>query len=197
MSKKIKALVQKYEKDMQFENRFDDLKLKLDLIPDSEVKTEVFTIKRKVMPAYAMMVVLLMLVTGIIGLQFGLNNDFVDGPTTVDNVEFRLMTFLDIYERESAETVVLNDTLIAFIYVGYKDGEEKIVIRIRSKEQGYNIMGTINNIDVEQTDSDYYVVGSVIDGIADIDVQVVSNLNIIAELDIVLDLTQNFEYIGI
>ena len=99
MNKKIKTLVQKYEKDMQFENRFDELKDKLDLIPDADIKSEVFTIKRKVMPAYMMMIVLLMLITGIIGLQFGLNTSYVTGPENIDIVDKELMKLADFYEK--------------------------------------------------------------------------------------------------
>lgn len=127
MSKKIKTLVQKYEKDMQFENRFDELKHKLDLIPDADIKSEVYTIKKKVMPAYAMMIVLLMLVTGIIGLQFGLNSSYVETPGTVDSVESKLMEITDIYEREAVVTIILSDFARVHLYVGLLNNEQVIV----------------------------------------------------------------------
>lgn len=158
MSKKIKALVQKYEKDMQFENRFDDLKHKLDLIPDAEVKSEVFTIKRKVMPAYVMMVVLLMLVTGIIGLQFGLNSDFVEGPTTVDNVEFKLMELVDSYERESVSTVLLDEFARVHFYVGIKNNEPVIIAFLKITQPDIIVELSINNETFTLTNLNQFIV---------------------------------------
>lgn len=127
MSKKIKALVQKYEKDMQFENRFDELKSKLDLIPDSEPSHDVYVIKRKVMPAYVMIIVLLMLVTGIIGLQFGLNTNYVTGPEQVDKVEELISDVSDIYERESVEAIIIDSNTKIQTYIGYKEGQHVLI----------------------------------------------------------------------
>ncbi len=197
MSKKIKALVQKYEKDMQFENRFDDLKHKLDLIPDAEVKSEVFTIKRKVMPAYVMMIVLLMLVTGIIGLQFGLNSDFVEGPTTVDNIEFKLMELVDIYDRESASVLFIGDAARINIYVGYLNSEKVIIIYGRAYKDDDQFRITYENNEYSMYKGNNYIVIPLIDE---------SNVNLVIDItkdDIVkvsdsfhLDLSLNFTYFG-
>ncbi len=132
MSKKIKTLVQKYEKDMQFENRFDELKNKLDLIPDADTKSGVFIIKRKVMPAYVMMIVLLMLVTGIIGLQFGLNSNYVETPENVDVIELKLMELTDVYERESVELILIDNNTQVFTYIGTKDGDFVVVFYMKA-----------------------------------------------------------------
>lgn len=196
MSKKIKTLVQKYEKDMQFENRFDELKHKLDLIPDAEIKSEVYTIKKKVMPAYAMMIVLLMLVTGIIGLQFGLNTDFVNGQENINPVDAQLMDIFDIYERESIHTVVLNNNMIAFIYIGLEGSEKKVVIRLDAKEQGITITGNINGQQIEVAKNSYFIVGLVENDQVDIDIDFVKADNVVANLILQLDLTSYFDYLG-
>jgi hypothetical protein len=120
---------------MQFENRFDELKHKLDLIPDADIKSEVYTIKKKVMPAYAMMIVLLMLVTGIIGLQFGLNTNYVDTPENVDVIELELMNLTDAYERESVELIVIDHNTRVFTYVGTKNGNFVIVFYMKADVQ--------------------------------------------------------------
>ncbi len=197
MSKKIKALVQKYEKDMQFENRFDELKHKLDLIPDAEVKSEVFTIKRKVMPAYVMMVVLLMLVTGIIGLQFGLNSDFVEGPTTVDNVEFRLMELVDTYDREAASILFIEENARLNVYVGYLDNQKVIVLSGQSKLDDDIII--VNYDDTEYTitiSSNYVVIQLVDESNIELDVDIYNTGTLRVTKNFVLNLTINFEYIG-
>jgi hypothetical protein len=198
MSKKIKALVQKYEKDMQFENRFDELKHKLDLIPDAEVKTEVFTIKRKVMPAYAMMVVLLMLVTGIIGLQFGLNNDFVDGPTTVDSVEFRLMELVDIYDRETAAILFIEDVARINIYIGYLDNQEVIVLSGRSILSEDVIVINYNNTEYEITMANNYTLIHVIDvSNIELDIDITYHETVRVSDSFQLNFTTNFQYLGL
>lgn len=196
MSKKIKTLVQKYEKDMQFENRFDELKHKLDLIPDAEIKSEVYTIKKKVMPAYAMMIVLLMLVTGIIGLQFGLNTDFVNGQENISKVDAQLMNILDIYEREAIQTVVINSDMIVHFYVGVDGMDKKIVVRLVSKQQNVTILGTINDYAVSHTNSDYYVFGDANNEMVSIDIEFMKNGLVIGTLNTSIDTTSYFDYLG-
>lgn len=198
MSKKIKALVQKYEKDMQFENRFDELRNKLDLIPDAEVKSEVFTIKRKVMPAYVMMVVLLMLVTGIIGLQFGLNNDFVDGSTTVDSVEFRLMELVDIYDRETAAILFIEDVARINIYIGYLDNQEVIVLNGRSILSEDVIVINYNNTEYEITMANNYTLIHVIDvSNIELDIDITYHEAVRVSDSFQLNFTTNFQYLGL
>lgn len=195
MSKKIKALVQKYEKDMQFENRFDELKSKLDLIPDSEPSHDVYVIKRKVMPAYVMIIVLLMLVTGIIGLQFGLNTNYVTGPEQVDKVEDQLSRIMDVYEREAIQTFIVNDNLIAYIYIGKTGFENQIVIRVKSKLEYIKIKGTVNGNDVIFTNSDFYVFSNISDYDTTIDLDFVINEVLIAELNAQINLEPNFTWL--
>ena len=195
MSKKIKALVQKYEKDMKFENRFDDLKHKLDLIPDVEAKSEVFVIKRKVMPAYVMIIVLLMLVTGLIGLQLGLNNDFVDQPEAIDTVEENLMNLLDIFERESVHTTIINKDLVAYIYIGIDDLDKKIVVRIESKIEGITVNGLIDGLEVTQTVNTNFVVGLAVNDTSVIQLDIYENGSLIEHLSMTLNLTEYYSWL--
>lgn len=192
MNKKIKTLVQKYEKDMQFENRFDELKDKLDLIPDEDIKSEVFTIKRKVMPAYVMMIVLLMLVTGIIGLQFGLNSSFVIGPEKIDHVEEQLAELMDIYEREAVYTQVVSDDLIIHLYVGQTDLDKIIVIRLVSKIENVSIVGNANGGNLQQSNGTFYASAVVIENIVNLNIDFVSNNIVIGEVNTTIDLTSYY-----
>jgi len=196
MSKKIKALVQKYEKDMQFENRFDELKHKLDLIPDAEVKTEVFTIKRKVMPAYAMMVVLLMLVTGIIGLQFGLNKDFVDGPTTVDDIERNLMEMADIYEREAVAFIVLDEYAKIYVYVGQENGQDVLIFYLRSLYPDQVIQIEIQGSLFTMSNENKFEVFEIESKAATIGFTVLVNENKLYENDFDFDFQPYFDLLG-
>jgi len=196
MSKKIKTLVQKYEKDMQFENRFDELKHKLDLIPDAEIKSEVYTIKKKVMPAYAMMIVLLMLITGIIGLQFGLNTDFVNGQENINSVDAKLMDILDIYEREAIHTVVINSELMVHLYVGLDGMDKKIVVRLVSRQPSVTMAGTINEIEVTHTNSNFYVYGDANYEIVSINIEFMKDGLVIGTLNTSIDTTSYFDYLG-
>lgn len=196
MSKKIKALVQKYEKDMQFENRFDDLKHKLDLIPDAEVKSEVFTIKRKVMPAYVMMVVLLMLVTGIIGLQFGLNSDFVEGPTTVDDIERNLMEMADIYEREAVAFIVLDEYAKVYIYIGQDEGQDVLIIYLRAFNPELTIQVDIEGNSILMSNDIKYQVVKIDSTILSIGFIVLSDNNDLYESDYNFDFQSHFDLLG-
>lgn len=196
MSKKIKALVQKYEKDMKFENRFDDLKHKLDLIPDVEAKSEVFVIKRKVMPAYVMMIVLLMLVTGLIGLQFGLNNDFVDRPEITDDIEINLMNMADIYEREAVANVIVDGYAKVYIYIGIENGQQIVIFYLRAFNPDTNLEIVVEDSNLLMNNDNKYA--SVIITNSDIEIvfKVLSSLNQVYEENFSIDLSQFFEYLG-
>ena len=75
MNKKIRAVVKHYEKNMKFESKFEQLSHKLDLIKDdTPLKSDVIVIRRKLIPAYMMSILVMALVTGLIGLQIGLGN---------------------------------------------------------------------------------------------------------------------------
>ncbi|MCV2232620.1 hypothetical protein N7548_07290 [Acholeplasma manati] len=195
MSKKIKALVQKYEKDMQFENRFDDLKHKLDLIPDAEVKSEVFTIKRKVMPAYVMMVVLLMLVTGIIGLQFGLNGDLNENQPSLNPVDIQLMEEFDIYNRESVKSIVINSNIIIYLYVGYKGVDKKLMVRVEAKGFYITMQGTANNNEFYQATNSSFVVASIEDEIVEIDLSFYDNSVYVTTINQTVDFSSHFDWL--
>ena len=172
MNKKIKTLVQKYEKDMQFENRFDELKDKLDLIPDQNLNTDIIVIRKKLVPAYTMMIVLLMLVTGIIGLQFGLNSGYITGPERVDLVEEKLAESFEKYIPEAINTYVINDSILLSLYVGNQLGQPKMLIRIISKSPEVSLVGTIDSNIIEKTDNSYYYTCEVNDGLVTVDLKV-------------------------
>ena len=195
MSKKIKALVQKYEKDMKFENRFDELKDKLDLIPDVEVKNEVFVIKRKVMPAYVMIIVLLMLVTGLIGLQFGLNNDLTGNQQNLNEVDKQLMNIFDLYERESVQTIVINDDTIAYLYVGFIGTDKYLVARYVSSQTDLSMDGTIDNNEIIQTSEINYVVGKVENDIVNVQITFHSQNSFIDSLVMSVDLSSYYDWL--
>ncbi|MCU0105650.1 hypothetical protein N7603_08260 [Acholeplasma vituli] len=153
MNKKIKTLVQKYEKDMQFENRFDELKDKLDLIPDQKSSDDVIVIKRKLIPAYSMILVLMMLITGIIGLQFGLNTNYLSGPEHVDYMENKLSDTADIYIRESIETIIIDKNTKVSIYIGIKDGMNILIFKSEFNVLYSNLFITVNSNTIELTDN--------------------------------------------
>ncbi len=196
MSKKIKTLVQKYEKDMQFENRFDELKHKLDLIPDAEIKSEVYTIKKKVMPAYAMMIVLLMLVTGIIGLQFGLNSSYIETPETVDSVESRLMELTDIYEREAVSTILLSDFARVHLYVGLLNNEEVIVAYLTIIQPNITASIDVENSTYTLSTANRFQLIVLNEMNADLDFKVIFNQTIIHSENKQIDFTAYFDLLG-
>ncbi len=197
MSKKIKTLVQKYEKDMQFENRFDELKHKLDLIPDPETKSEVITIKRKLMPAYSMMMVLLMLVTGLIGLQFGLNTNYLTGPERVDLVEEHLMELLDVYERESIESIAIDEFTKVQVYIGIKDGINAIVFILFNKQPQTEVQITINSNSII-LNSESVLDFLYITDFDNVEISIVANHqnNVIVTKSLVKDYSDFYEYFG-
>ena len=196
MSKKIKTLVQKYEKDMQFENRFDELKHKLDLIPDAEIKSEVYTIKKKVMPAYAMMIVLLMLVTGIIGLQFGLNSNFIETPETQDSVELKLMELTDTFEREAVSTVLLGDFARVHLYVGLLNNEEVIVAYLTIIQPNITASIDVENSTYTLSTANRFQLIVLNEMNADLDFKVIFNQTIIHSENKQIDFTAYFDLLG-
>lgn len=195
MNKKIKALVQKYEKDMQFENRFEDLKEKLDLIPDQNNHNEVYVIRKKLMPAYVMTIVLLMLVTGIIGLQLGLNSNYITGPERVDLVESQLGTYMDIYQREAVETISINSEFTVFVYIGYHQQVKTILIRVLSKTPSILLTGTIDSSPIIQTSNPNFYVVSIQDANTVFDISVIRNNATIADINSTIDLTAHFNWL--
>ncbi len=197
MSKKIKTLVQKYEKDMQFENRFDELKHKLDLIPDAEIKSEVYTIKKKVMPAYAMMLVLLMLITGIVGLQFGLNTSYVEIPEVQDLVELKLTEMTDLFEREAVEIVLIEDDARINIYIGIKDNKKVLIISGKSKFNADSILVKHDGQETTISKGSNYVLIEITDeSNVVLEFQVINNNVLRNSANITLDLTLNYLYLG-
>lgn len=196
MSKKIKTLVQKYEKDMQFENRFDELKHKLDLMPDAEIKSEVYTIKKKVMPAYAMMIVLLMLVTGIIGLQFGLNSNFIETPETQDSVELKLMELTDTFEREAVSTVLLGDFARVHLYVGLLNNEEVIVAYLTIIQPNITASIDVANSTYTLSTANRFQLIVLNEMNVDLDFKVIFNQTIIHSENKQIDFTAYFDLLG-
>ena len=195
MNKKIKTLVQKYEKDMQFENRFDELKDKLDLIPDQNLNTDIIVIRKKLVPAYTMMIVLLMLVTGIIGLQFGLNSNYISGPDRVDIVDNQLSTFMDLYEREAVQTISVNEQYSLIFYVGYESNVKKVLIRLASKTPNVVLIGEIDgNTITASTNPNYYIV-SINNTTVSINLDIVRNQNVLGSVDTVIDLSTYYDWL--
>ena len=197
MNKKIKMLIQKYDKDMKFENRFDELKDKLDLIPEADIKSEVFTIKRKVMPAYMMMIVLLMLITGIIGLQFGLNSSFVVGPNNLDAVELELMELVDVYDRESLESLIVDDHTRIQVYMGIENGNNVLIFRTKNSHADTEISISINSLSINLTD-DIDMMFLVVTDIENISINIVTNHanGEQSEVNYLRDYSSYFNYLG-
>lgn len=195
MNKKIKALVQKYEKDMQFENRFEDLKDKLDLIPDQNNTNEVYVIRKKLMPAYVMTIVLLMLVTGIIGLQLGLNSNYITGPERVDVVEEQLSAFMDIYQREAIEIIIVNNDIVLFVYAGIKGDSKTIIINIQSKTSSTSMSGVANNTEIVKLQSLNFYSVVITENLVNFDIDLMKNSVIVEEVNFQLDLSTYYAWL--
>lgn len=195
MNKKIKTLVQKYEKDMQFENRFDELKDKLDLIPDQNLYTDIIVIRKKLVPAYTMMIVLLMLVTGIIGLQFGLNSGYISGPEHIDIVDNQLSSYMDIYEREAVQSVAINDEHFLIIYVGYKAETKRILIRLLTKNPSVVLVGTVDGNEISSKLSQNFYVSDVTNNITTFDIDLVVDGDVLGSFNSTLDLSSYYEWL--
>lgn len=195
MNKKIKTLVQKYEKDMQFENRFDELKDKLDLIPDQNLNTDIIVIRKKLVPAYTMMIVLLMLVTGIIGLQFGLNSNYISGPERVDIVDNQLSSYMDIYEREAVQSVAINDEYFLVIYVGYKAETKRILIRLITKNPSIALVGTVDGNEISSKPAQNFYVSDVVNDVAIFDIDFVLDGDVITNYNSAIDLSSYYSWL--
>lgn len=195
MNKKIKMLIQKYDKDMKFENRFDELKDKLDLIPKADIKSEVFTIKRKVMPAYMMMIVLLMLITGIIGLQFGLNSSFVVGPEQIDTVELELMKMADVYERESVYTEVINENMILYMYVGLNGTDKTVILRLNTKIETVSIVGLANDNTFIQAEDKFYSSTTISQDLVTFEIDFINNGIVVGETNVTINLESYYTWL--
>ena len=195
MNKKIKTLVQKYEKDMQFENRFDELKDKLDLIPDQNLNTDIIVIRKKLVPAYTMMIVLLMLVTGIIGLQFGLNSNYISGPERVDLVDEQLLDLFDVFIPESISTYAIDESLLISVYVGIQSGQTRLVIRIISKSPEVSISGTVNSKSIVISSNNFYYFSEVDEDVANLDFSIYKQDSQIGTLTKNIDLSSYFNWL--
>lgn len=195
MNKKIKTLVQKYEKDMQFENRFDELKDKLDLIPDQNLNTDIIVIRKKLVPAYTMMIVLLMLVTGIIGLQFGLNSNYISGPEELDTIEKNLSDHMDIYQREAITSYVIDDQLYLSLYIGYQDNKKKIVIVLFSKTQSIVLDGTIDGNPLQMSSNRFVYTVNIDEDIVELDINAIFNESLMGSINSTLDLSSYYEWL--
>ncbi len=195
MNKKIKTLVQKYEKDMQFENRFDELKDKLDLIPDQNLNTDIIVIRKKLVPAYTMMIVLLMLVTGIIGLQFGLNSNYISGPEELDIIEKNLSDHMDIYQREAITSYVIDDQLYLSLYIGYQDNKKKIVIVLFSKTQSIVLDGTIDGNPLQMSSNRFVYTVNIDEDIVELDINAIFNESLMGSINSTLDLSSYYEWL--
>ena len=130
MNKKIRAVVKHYEKNMKFESKFEQLSHKLDLIKDdTPLKSDVIVIRRKLIPAYMMSILVMALVTGLIGLQIGLGNLKIK-TEYINPVKLELEKHADIYLSNSVYSSVIGDQLIVNYYVGIKNDTKYLIINI-------------------------------------------------------------------
>ena len=128
MNKKIRAVVKHYEKNMKFESKFEQLSHKLDLIKDdTPLKSDVIVIRRKLIPAYMMSVLVMALVTGLIGLQIGLGNLKVK-TEYINPVKVELEKHVSHYIPMSIGSTMLNGEIVINYYVGTKDNVKYLVI---------------------------------------------------------------------
>lgn len=130
MNKKIKKVVKNYEEKMKFESRFESLSQKLDLIPDNTpIKSDVIIIKRRMIPAYLMSVIVMALITGIIGLQIGLSNLKLN--TIYESaLETELKKHLDIFSDYSIYTKAFDEETMLLVYYGSDKVSERLVINV-------------------------------------------------------------------
>ena len=139
MNKKIRAVVKHYEKNMKFESKFEQLSHKLDLIKDdTPLKSDVIVIRRKLIPAYMMSVLVMALVTGLIGLQIGLGNLKIK-TEYINPVKLELEKHVDIYMDSAIQTEVLDKDSMVFMYYGLKNNEDRIIIYLKTDEIVGNI----------------------------------------------------------
>ena len=130
MNKKIRAVVKHYEKNMKFESKFEQLSHKLDLIKDdTPLKSDVIVIRRKLIPAYMMSVLVMALVTGLIGLQIGLGNLKIK-TEYINPVKVELEKHADIYLSNSVYSSVVGEQLVVNYYVGIKNDSQYLIINI-------------------------------------------------------------------
>lgn len=139
MNKKIRAVVKHYEKNMKFESKFEQLSHKLDLIKDdTPLKSDVIVIRRKLIPAYMMSILVMALVTGLIGLQIGLGNLKIK-TEYINPVKLELEKHVDIYMDSAIQTEVLDKDSMVFMYYGLKNNEDRIIIYLKTDEIVGNI----------------------------------------------------------
>lgn len=145
MNKKIRAVVKHYEKNMKFESKFEQLSHKLDLIKDdTPLKSDVIVIRRKLIPAYMMTVLVMALVTGLIGLQIGLGNLKVR-TEYINPVRVELEKHVVHYLPMPVDTTILNGEVIVNYYVGTKNDLNYLIISPDTFESTGSIVFTYNN----------------------------------------------------
>lgn len=126
MNKKVKSVLKDYEKNMKFNNQFSELKMKLNLIDDT--KKDVIVIRRRLIPAYMMSVLVLALMTGLIGLQIGLSNLKIK-TEYINPVELELYKIVNVYSEHPVYTTAISSDSIVIIYYGLKDDKEYLIFR--------------------------------------------------------------------
>jgi hypothetical protein len=134
MNKKIRAVVKHYEKNMKFESKFEQLSHKLDLIKDdTPLKSDVIVIRRKLIPAYMMSVLVMALVTGLIGLQIGLGNLKIK-TEYINPVKVELEKHVDHYLSQSIHSNLISDDLIINYYVGIRQSQKFLIVNLNTNQ---------------------------------------------------------------
>ena len=151
MNKKIRAVVKHYEKNMKFESKFEQLSHKLDLIKDdTPLKSDVIVIRRKLIPAYMMSILVMALVTGLIGLQIGLGNLKVK-TEYINPVEVELQKHVDIYMKSSILFHAIDNDNAVYVYYGLSEGQEILILNFNTEDSN-GVIGVKYNDEVFQKD---------------------------------------------
>lgn len=119
---------------MKFESKFEQLSHKLDLIKDdTPLKSDVIVIRRKLIPAYMMSVLVMALVTGLIGLQIGLGNLKIK-TEYINPVKVELEKHVDHYLSQSIHSNLISDDLIINYYVGIRQSQKFLIVNLNTNQ---------------------------------------------------------------
>lgn len=128
MNKKIKNVVKNYEEKMKFQSKFESLSQKLDLIPDNTpIKSDVIVIKRRMIPAYLMSVIVMALISGVIGLQIGLSNLKLN-TEYINPIEIEVQKHVDEFLTHSISFIGIDHETAVSIFFGTRNNEEYLIV---------------------------------------------------------------------
>ncbi|MDY0347082.1 MAG: hypothetical protein RBQ70_05400 [Acholeplasma sp.] len=198
MNKKIRAVVKHYEKNMKFESKFEQLSHKLDLIKDdTPLKSDVIVIRRKLIPAYMMSVLVMALVTGLIGLQIGLGNLKVK-TEYINPVEVELQKRVDIYLTNSIYSSVIGNQVNLNYYIGLKNEERYLLINMDTIENygDVNVIFAENSYDLVIHEELFWIlipIGST--DVIDLEIVYTDNANLVHEKNINFTINEHFDFL--